>query len=59
MITSLKNNARPKRRLSDLLKENEKKLSGRSGKLKFKEVSDSELKKIKEKIRRTAITRIL
>ncbi len=55
MISSLKSNALPKRRPSILSKENELSASGVKGALKFKEVSETELLKIKQQMRKDAI----
>ena len=55
MISSLKSNALPKRRHSILSKEKELTASGVSGELKFIEVSETELLKIKQQIKKDAI----
>lgn len=54
MITSLKNNALPRRRAFKLLKENERLQSGYKKELKFKQVSKEDLEIIKQQIRERA-----
>ena len=54
MIISIRNNSMAKIRVSKLLKENQRLISGLKGDLHFKEISEEEIKEIKQEIKKRA-----
>lgn len=56
MITSLKNNARPKHKVKDLLKENDTKNYYKNVELHDKKISPTELSRIKKRIHDESVT---
>jgi hypothetical protein len=56
MITTLKNNSRPKQKLKDLLKENDTKNYYKNVEIHDKKISPTELSRIKQRIHDESIT---